>query len=97
MRYLKTFPLEAAIWLGALLALGLMDPAGGRHITLCPIAGMGFDFCPGCGLGRSISWLLHGAISESLQAHPLGIVTAVVLIGRTTQLVKSHFAILWQK
>ena len=96
-RFFRKFPLEALIWLSALVALTLVDPSQASHVTICPIAYFGFDFCPGCGLGRSIAWLFHGSVSNSLNAHPLGIVTVAVLIHRIVQLTNNHLNSIWQK
>ncbi len=83
---LKKIPLEAIIWTLALIALALYRPTE-THITLCPLANLGFDFCPGCGLGRSISFLFHGDIKLSYEAHPLGIFAVIVLSFRIVKLV----------
>lgn len=36
--------------------------------------------CPGCGLTRSISALVHGQLRASIDAHPLGPIVAIWLI-----------------
>ncbi|MGC3942993.1 MAG: DUF2752 domain-containing protein [Chryseolinea sp.] len=89
-RLVTKFPLEAVIWMSGLIALAFVDPSQTSHVTICPIAYFGFDFCPGCGLGRSIAWLFHGSVTKSLSAHPLGIVTLAVLIHRIIQLINNH-------
>lgn len=48
---------------------------------------MGFQFCPGCGLGHSISYLFHGQVQDSLNAHPLGILALPVISFRIFKLV----------
>gem|GEM_PF-689017 len=89
-RFVAKFPLEAAIWTLGLIALAFVDPSQTSHVTICPIAYFGFDFCPGCGLGRSIAWLFHGSVTQSLGTHPLGIVTLAVLVHRIFQLIRNH-------
>jgi hypothetical protein len=89
-RFISGFPLEALIWFSALVALAFADPSNASHITLCPIANLGFEFCPGCGLGRSITWLLHGSLINSLKMHPLGVITVFILVHRIIQLAKNH-------
>ena len=89
-RFVTKFPLEAVIWMSGLIALAFVDPSQTSHVTICPIAYFGFDFCPGCGLGRSIAWLFHGSLKNSFSAHPLGIVTLVVLVHRIIQLINNH-------
>ncbi|HEX8039080.1 MAG TPA: DUF2752 domain-containing protein [Chryseosolibacter sp.] len=86
---LRRLPFEAFCWLTGLLALACMDTSR-THFTLCPLRNAGFDFCPGCGLGRSVSLLFHGEISASLHAHPLGIFAVIVLSLRIINLTKQH-------
>jgi len=83
---LKKIPWEAVTWTLALITLAVYSPSE-NHITLCPLANLGFDFCPGCGLGRSIAFLFHGDIRHSFEAHPLGIFAVIVLSFRIVKLV----------
>ena len=80
---------EAFIWIAALIFLAFQDP-GHHHYTLCPISNMGFDFCPGCGLGRSISYLFRGAFEASLHAHPLGIPAVFILLFRSYRVLSGE-------
>ena len=83
MNRLSLIPLELFFWITALTLLALAKPIDyhtGYHFTYCPLANMGFRWCPGCGLGRSITQLFHGNIRESLRFHWLGI-PAVLIIG----------------
>lgn len=82
------FPLEAAIWLTALIALALYNPDTGSHFSLCPLSALGFDYCPGCGLGRSISHIFHGRVITGFQTHPLGLFAIIVLSYRVITLVQ---------
>ena len=82
---LKKTSLEAYIWIVALMALALVNPGEG-HLTVCPIANVGFDWCPGCGLGRSISMIFRGELLHSFEMHPLGIPTLLVLSYRIASL-----------
>lgn len=72
---------EIAIWSTALVLLTLMPP-NDVHYSLCPLKAAGIDFCPGCGLGHSLSWLLHGEFRNSLHTHPLGVFALGVLVYR---------------
>src|SRR5688500_7049188 len=90
MNYLKSFPVEAALWCAGLLILALMDVRHETHFTICPFYHLGFDFCPGCGLGRSISYFFHGEIILSLKSHPLGIFAVIVLSLRIINLSKLY-------
>ncbi len=78
--------LEAWIWIAALIALSLTNPQGEGHLSLCPIKNIGWSFCPGCGLGHSISWLFRGEINQSIQSHPLGIIAVGILLFRIFRL-----------
>jgi len=82
---------ELAFWMGALVSLAVANPTAQPHFALCPLKWMGFTWCPGCGLGHSISWLFHGNIKASIHAHWLGIPAVVVILHRiyvvSTQLI----------
>ena len=88
----KIIGLEAAIWIGALLYLAFVYTPGETHFTICPIKNLGFDFCPGCGLGNSISLIFQGEIYNSFLSHPLGILALTVLIIRIIQLIKNNWS-----
>jgi len=85
---LTRIPLEALVWLAGLLLLATSD--GTAHFTLCPLQNMGWDFCPGCGLGKSITLLFQGKFHASLQAHPLGIFAVIILSFRIINLTKHY-------
>ncbi len=78
---------EAFIWLGAILFLALNNPAC-QHYTLCPFHNLGIEYCPGCGLGRSIGFLFRLDIISSVLAHPLGIPALILLIYRAVDVLK---------
>jgi hypothetical protein len=88
---LKRIPFEALCWLTGLLLLALLDTASNSHFTLCPLKNAGFNFCPGCGLGRSISLLFHGELVASLKTHPLGVFAVIILSFRIINLMKHYF------
>jgi len=81
---IRTFPFEPVIWSAGLLALALITPGAG-HFTVCPLALSGITWCPGCGLGASVSHLLHGNLAASLDAHILGVPAVVILVHRIIQ------------
>jgi|SRR5690606_3000117 len=85
VHFLTTFPREAAIWLAALGVLAVVETDA--HFSLCPLQKLGFAFCPGCGLGRSVSLLFRGEWSASFQMHPLGLFAVIALSFRTYQLI----------
>ena len=82
MTILKRFPLELFIWLLAFIVLYNLDLENKEALSICPIHRAGFDWCPGCGLGRSIGLLMHGEVKASMQMHWLGIPTVLVLLHR---------------
>jgi len=81
---------EAVIWLVALIALAIMDPTQ-QHATICPIGMMGFDFCPGCGLGHSIGYLFRGEWALSWQTHPLGFFAVGILSYRIVTIILNNY------
>ncbi|MCX6641129.1 MAG: DUF2752 domain-containing protein [bacterium] len=83
------FPLELAIWSLGLVGLALIDPTRSAGFTLCPLHYLGFEYCPGCGLGRSISYLFHGDVTTSFLTHPLGIPAVLILGKRIYSLISS--------
>lgn len=79
---------ELAIWIVGLFLLATMSPEN-EHASLCPFNAMGLTFCPGCGLGHSISWLFHGKFNLSFQTHPLGWFAVIMLLSRIITLIRS--------
>lgn len=88
--HVRVLPLELICWVTALFLLAVSDVQE-QHFTLCPLGNMGITWCPGCGLGRSISSLLHCNIQASLQSHWLGIPVLGVLIYRIVSLIKNTY------
>ena len=86
--FFRLFHPEALIWTAGLLILAFIKVEGSSHFTVCPFNNLGIDFCPGCGLGKSIHYLLNMKIEQSLNAHPLGIIAFAILIKRIFTLVK---------
>lgn len=82
---------ELICWLSALTALALMSPANDPHYSLCIFKIAGIDFCPGCGLGHSISHIFHGDLQASFSSHPLGIFALIVILFRIYKLLQLHF------
>lgn len=88
---LKILNFEAVIWIAGLAFLFLNNPENGHHFTICPIKNLGFSFCPGCGLGDSISYLFRFEFSQSFHAHPLGIFALIILLSRIIFLLSKSF------
>jgi len=89
------FKKEAFIWIIALIALVFVDPYH-QHYTLCPFHNLGWEFCPGCGIGRSIACAYRFDFQGSFNCHPLGIVALIVIIHRIIKVLtrKEHNYIL---
>jgi hypothetical protein len=80
---------EAFIWIAALIILAIENPAS-HHYTLCPLDNLGFSYCPGCGLGRSVAWLFRLEPVESFTTHPLGIPAVLIIIFRIIKILSSR-------
>lgn len=90
MKYIKSFPPELYFWLMALVLLGMSNEHE-HHFTLCPLASLGFEsWCPGCGIGRSIAYVLHGELSNSFKAHWFGIPALLILLHRIYTLINKN-------
>lgn len=85
MDNIKRLPLELIFWILALVLLATANPHV-HHFSLCPLANLGVDWCPGCGLGRSISALMHSEIGESLNFHWFGIPALLTIVYRIVRL-----------
>jgi len=99
MKHLNNFPLELVFWLTALILLAAADTHS-HHFTLCPLANLGYEgWCPGCGLGRSISHLFHGEFTESFKQHWFGIPAFIIIVCRIYTLINKNttFKILIKK
>ncbi len=83
--------IEPFIWLAALLFLAISDPHQSSNFTLCPLSNIGIRYCPGCGLGRSASYALHGEFNQSFQMHLLGIPAILILLLRICSIFINTF------
>lgn len=86
---LQRFPLELVFWIGSLFAILTIDPSASTHFSLCPLDQLGFSWCPGCGLGRSMNLLANGNFQASWSMHPLAMLAYVVIFYRIWQLIKN--------
>lgn len=93
MKIVKRLPFELIFWITALLLLAtanVHDHGAGYHFTLCPLANIGFTWCPGCGIGRSIAYLLQGNFEESFKQHWFGVPALLILSSRILTLIKMN-------
>lgn len=82
--------IEASIWIISLIYLSLINVPEKTNFTLCPLSNLGFEFCPGCGLGNSISYLFRGDIVSSFQSHPLGIFALIIISLRIISIINNN-------
>ena len=73
---------EAILWIAALIYLITINPLRGGHLDFCVFHLIGIENCPGCGLGRSMSFLFHGDLVNSIRMHPLGIIAVILIVHR---------------
>lgn len=83
---------ELIFWITSITLLALMPPGTDPHFSFCVFKMLGINFCPGCGLGHSISYLFHGDIKASFSSHPLGIFAVIIILYRIYKLSKLHFS-----
>ncbi len=88
---LKQIEWETVLWLSGLLYLFFINPYNEQSFSLCLFHNLGIDFCPGCGIGRSISFIYHLDFLNSFNAHPLGLIAFMLIIHRIITLLKKHF------
>ncbi len=81
---------ELMFWILSIIFLALMSPGTEPHLSLCVLKFSGITFCPGCGLGHSISYLFHGNIQASFSSHPLGIFAVIIILFRIYKLFQLH-------
>lgn len=79
---------EVLMWVTGIILLALMEPNNGHLVSFCLFSYI-TDWCPGCGLGHAIAWLVRGEVRASWEAHPLGIPAVLLLCWRCIQLL--HF------
>jgi len=93
MQLIKTFfkiHLEWIVFAGGLCALAFMDPSD-NSVSLCLIEQAGIPYCPGEGLGHSISHTFRGNWGMALEAHFMGPIAVVILSLRILYVWKKMF------
>ena len=84
---LQTIPLELILWIGSIIAILTINPYS-DSVSLCPLDNLGFDWCPGCGLGRGMNLLVRGEFLASWEMHPLSGLGFGVIFHRIWVLIK---------
>ena len=72
---------EWIVLMTGLLLMIFLDPFSQAE-SICPAKRLNLQFCPGCGLGRSISQLFRGEFVTSIQTHPAGILATMIIPAR---------------
>jgi hypothetical protein len=72
--------------LGAFLIVpAFIDPEV-HTVSYCLFQNIGIEFCPGCGLGRSVAYIYRANLTASFQMHPAGLLMVMVLVSRIIQI-----------
>ncbi len=87
-RFISLIGLEGSIWIAAIIYLAFFVNPYETHFTICPLSNAGFEHCPGCGLGNSISLLFHGYFKESFNTHVLGIPALLIILHRIYSIIR---------
>lgn len=83
--------LEAFIWIAVIIGFAVSPVVDVNHFTLCPLKLVGFEHCPGCGLGRALILLLHGRIADSFNMHPLALFALPLFVYRIITVFRNYF------
>lgn len=89
----KLLGFEGLVWSFSILYLATLTVNSENHFTICPLANLGIDSCPGCGLGKSVSLILHGHIMQSFDYHYLGIPALIIILFRIYQIISVNYKI----
>lgn len=82
---------EVIAFATGLVLLALMNPDTASGPGFCILEQLGVSFCPGDGLGHSISYTFRGEISNALQANVLGPFALLILSGRILHLLYKNY------
>lgn len=85
--YIRLIGLEGFIWISTLFYFAFFVNPFETHFTICPLSNAGFEHCPGCGLGNSISLFFHGYFIESFKTHILGIPALLIILNRVFAII----------
>ena len=81
--------LEWMVFTIGLIALALMSPDT-TEPTLCLLDRFGIAWCPGDGLGHSISYTFRGDFISALEANFVGPFAVLILVLRIIYLIKKN-------
>ncbi|MFP5039713.1 DUF2752 domain-containing protein [Parasediminibacterium sp. JCM 36343] len=78
--------LELLFFILALVVLYFMK-VDANAPSLCFFKWLGLSHCPGCGIGHSMRYALHGEFKKSFLHHPFGILAIIIILYRIIQLL----------
>lgn len=90
--HLRLISFEGFIWITALIYLAVFVNPYESHFTICPLNNLGFEHCPGCGLGNSIALIFRGSIIESFSAHVFGIPALLIILHRIYSIIRFNLS-----
>ncbi len=76
-----------------LVLMALLDPLSQAE-SICPAKRLDLSYCPGCGLGKSISYFFRGELMNSIQSHPAGILAVMVIPARIVKIFHRNHKII---
>ena len=88
--------IELLFWFVSIVLLFFLKPAE-PQTSLCMFRWIGFEHCPGCGLGHSIHHALHASFTQSYNEHLMGLPALVIIFHRITQLVYPKKTTIYEK
>jgi len=89
--YLYRNYFEITVFSIGLLLLAFMDPTTTNGSGLCLLENLNFPYCPGDGLGHSVSFIFRGEIHNALKANILGPFALLIILGRIFYLFSQNF------
>lgn len=82
---------EVSAFALGLLLLAMMNPEITNGPSLCLFDFMGITFCPGEGLGHSISYIFRGQFDNAIESNLLGPFAIVIIGGRMVHLLFKNY------
>lgn len=83
------FHFEWVVLASGVTAMALLNPWADAA-SFCLINRLGFSFCPGTGLGRSVALLFRGEFAASFEMNVMGIPAVAILSARIITIWKRN-------
>ncbi|KAB2810156.1 DUF2752 domain-containing protein [Phaeocystidibacter luteus] len=83
-------PKKKEFWIWSLALIGLFFMPLGEEGSLCLLHSLGFQYCPGCGIGRGIHHAMHGEFTSSFTSHPFAIPALLIILSRVITLYRNN-------